>query len=368
MIPPMSQATLLTLATEEAPHPARQVDVANTIRSRFEGRDVGFDVNELVPVFERAGISRRTFALPLDEYVGGDGAQPTASGRRLTGDNRNDRFLEVADGMLTRAAERAVPPELRSKITHVVTVTTSGIATPSLECRVIDRLDIARSARRIPVFGLGCAGGTAGLQIASDLASGSDDALVLVLCVELTSLTFLSSDMSRRNFVACALFSDGAAAALVGPAHMAGPNGPLATFGKHTTVMVPDSRELMGWDVRSEGWQVVFSPRIPAVVKREARALVESVTTRSELKNWVLHPGGRKILEAYSSALDLNEEQLAPATATLDQHGNMSAATVLFVLDHVLRNAGFEPGPAVATAFGPGFSAEAIALDLHRAQ
>ncbi|MEM9379614.1 MAG: 3-oxoacyl-[acyl-carrier-protein] synthase III C-terminal domain-containing protein [Planctomycetota bacterium] len=360
----MNDPAILTLATVEAPHAALQSDVEAAVRERFAHGAAGFDVEELAAVFRRAGIERRTFALPLEEYVGTAGDRVAEA--PLSNDNRNDRFLEVAGGMLLRAAEEAVPPHLRSAVTHVVTITTSGVATPSLECAVIDRLDIARSARRVPVFGLGCAGGTSGLQIASDLAASSEDALVLVLCVELTSLTYLASDVSQRNFVACALFGDGAAAALVGPAALAGEDGPLATLGAQTTRMVPDSRDLMGWDVRAEGWEVVFSPRIPAVVRREARGLVESVASRPELAHWILHPGGRKILEAYGTALELDGTQLAAATETLRAHGNMSAATVLFVLDRVLRERNLEPGPAVATAFGPGFSAEAIALDLHR--
>lgn len=360
----MQDPSLLTLATVEAPHPASQADVEAAVRTRFASGPVEFDVDELAAVFRRAGIERRTFALPLEEYVGAAGGRVARAA--LSSENRNERFLESAGEMLLRAADKAVPAAVRDSVTHVVTVTTSGVATPSLECAVIDSLDIARSARRVPVFGLGCAGGTSGLQIARDLASSSEDALVLVLCVELTSLTYLSSDVSQRNFVACALFGDGAAAALVGGPKHAQDGGPLATLGRTTTQMVPDSRELMGWDVGPDGWEVVFSPRIPAVVRREARKLVETVAAPPELSHWILHPGGRKVLEAYSSALDLDSDQLEPARATLQHHGNMSAATVLFVLDRVLGSEGFAPGPAVATAFGPGFSAEAIALDLLR--
>lgn len=358
----MKDVSLLTLAVEEAPHAASQSDVAAAVRGRFVDGGADFDVEDLASVFARAGIARRTFALPLEAYVGRPGEAPY-----LSPDSRNDVFLDVAGSMLTRAAARAVPEDLRSRVTHVVTVTTSGVATPSLECGVIDALDVSRAARRVPVFGLGCAGGTSGLQVASDLARSSEDALVLVLCVELTSLTFLARDLSRRNFVACALFGDGAAAALVGSERWASATGPLATLGRCTTRMLPDSRGLMGWDVREDGWQVVFSPRIPAVVRQEARALVESVGSIPDVEHWVLHPGGRRVLEAYASSLGLDDRQLTPAATTLEQHGNMSAATVLFVLDRVLRGRDFRPGPGIATAFGPGFSAEAIALELHGA-
>ncbi len=339
---------LLTLATVEAPHAAEQKDVEAVARMLFERAD--FDVDDLARVYARAGVERRTFALPLDAYGAG-----------LAAGQRNDCFLRSAGAMLTEAAERALPAALRERVTHVVTICSTGIATPSLECEVIDALGISPRARRVPVFGLGCAGGAAGLQLARDLASGAPEALVLLLCVELTSLTFLASDRSPQNFVACALFGDGAAAALVGGRAYAG--GALARIGRSTSRLLPDSRDLMGWDVRADGWRVVFSPRIPALVRREARGLVASVADQPP-RHWVLHPGGRKILEAYAAVLELDEHALEPATATLARHGNMSAVTVLFVLERVLAAADFAPGPAVLTAFGPGFTAEALALEL----
>ena len=148
------------------------------------------------------------------------------------------------------------------------------------------------------------------------------------------------------------------------PGSVGGAGSGLAGLGPGCTRLFPGTKDLMGWEVRREGWRVVFAPRIPRVVERHIGTLVDRVADRRRLRHYVLHPGGRKILEAYRSALDLTDEQLSPAAAVLAGHGNMSAATVFFVLQHTLADPTFEPGPGVLTAFGPGFSAELMGLEL----
>ncbi len=342
---------LLTLAVAEAPHPVHQHAVKEFARGIFRGAE--FDVAATEAVFDNAGIERRTFALPLESYPG-----------LSSFETRNRQYVEIAGKMLRQAADRAVPQEVREKVTHVVLVSSTGVATPSLDCATMQSLGLGADAQRVPIFGLGCAGGVAGLRLARDLARSDPGALVLVLCVELTSLTLLVNDASRRNYVACALFGDGAAAALVG----ATGNGivPLAVLGEGLSRLFPGTHDLMGWDVLEEGWRVVFSPRIPAVVKNHLEELVRDVTEPRGVRHFLVHPGGRKILDAYSSTLGLSDAEMAPASFVLARHGNMSAATVFFVLDHVLRSPDFEPGSGLMVAFGPGFSAQLLALELQR--
>ena len=351
----MNSPTLLTLETVEAPHPTDQGEVKTRIRELFA--QASFDLDEKLSVFDNTGIQRRTFSLPLERYLKG-----------ITPAERGVCFTEVAGKMLHKAVERAVPEELRSRLTHIVTVTTSGVATPSLECELMPKLDLALNARRVPVFGLGCAGGVAGLQTAGDLARSRPDALVLFLCVELTSLTHLASDRSLRNFVACALFGDGAAAGLIAGPEFECDVEPLARIDEGRSTLFPDSLELMGWDIREEGWAVIFSPRIPALVRRETRRLVDEITQGAPIDHYVLHPGGQKILEAYGEALDLDERQTQAAREVLRDHGNMSAATVLFCLQRILSDPDLKPGPAIASAFGPGFSADLLRLELLRSK
>lgn len=345
----MAGASLIHLATAEAPHAFSQADIRDCSLGIFQNAD--FDVHELAAVFTNAGVERRTLALPLDRYS-----------RPMSPSERNRVFLDVAGRLLLGAAREALPESMRHKVTHVVTISSTGVATPSLECDVIDALGLPAGARRVPVFGLGCAGGVAGLAIARDLAESRPDALVLLLCVELTSLTFLRDDHSRRNFVAAALFGDGAAAALVGGSDFA-PHGRVA-LGRGATRLFPETRDLMGWNVRDEGWEVVFSPRIPAVVRRHVEELVQLAHAGELPRHLILHPGGRKVLDAYREALDLAPERLEASASVLRRQGNMSSATVLFVLDDVLKDTRREPGPGLATAFGPGFSAEVMQLEL----
>ncbi len=344
---------LLDLTTVRAPFPTEQQEVRRAVRGMFA--DATFDLEKADRIFDGTGIEERGFALPVERYARGFSAA-----------EHHAEFRRVATQMLASAAERVVPPELASQVTHVVTISTSGIATPTLECAVLDDSALCSNARRVPVFGLGCAGGVAGLQIARDLAASRPDALILVLCVELTSLTLFAQDKSLRNFVACAIFGDGAAAALIAGSRLPDGHEPLARLGRGSTRLFPDSADLMGWQVEDGGWRVVFSTRIPGVVEQEVAGLVDGVTDRSALKHFALHPGGRRVLEAYEAALGLNERELAPARAALCKNGNMSAASVFFTLDEILQAPDFSPGPGVATAFGPGFTAEALALDFLR--
>ncbi|MEE8105001.1 MAG: 3-oxoacyl-[acyl-carrier-protein] synthase III C-terminal domain-containing protein [Planctomycetota bacterium] len=338
---------LLSLSVCEAPYPASQTDAKQFVSEMF--RDGDFDLDATAAVYDNAGIKRRTFALPLERYAAGLGVA-----------ERNRLYIETAGRMLEQAAAQAVQPDLRNRVTHVVLVSSTGIATPSLDCAVIESLGIHPDAQRIPVFGLGCAGGVAGLQLARDLARSDPDALVLVLCVELTSLTLLVDDQTRRNFVACALFGDGAAAALIGGSSMPG----RVRIGAGLCRLFPDTHELMGWDVRNEGWRVIFSPRIPAVVRAEVDGLVRAVADPDTIRHFVLHPGGQKVLDAYREALGLGDSEMACATDVLANHGNMSAVTVLFVLERFLSRADGSPGRAILSAFGPGFTAQVLEMEL----
>ncbi len=343
-----SNPSVLSLTVQEAPNAYPQEVIRGAAVELFSGR-TDFDPREFSTVFSNAGIERRTLALKLEQY------------RSMPGpEERNLCYLEVGGAMLLEAAERALPQDLRDGITHVVTVSTTGIATPSLECDVLQALGLPDSVRRIPVFGLGCAGGVAGLQIARDLAQGSPDVRVLLLVVELTSLTLLGGDASRTNFIACALFGDGAAAAVIGAPAPEHPG--LVRLGEGLTHLFPNSKDLMGWQVEEGGWRVLVSPRIPTVVKREIAGLVSKVCRDERPEHWVLHPGGQKILDSYRGALELTDAEMEDSARVLAAHGNMSAVTALFIL-HRMLSGDARVGSGVATAFGPGFSAEVLGLE-----
>jgi alkylresorcinol/alkylpyrone synthase len=241
-----------------------------------------------------------------------------------------------------------------------VTVCSTGIATPSLEARVAQRMGFSSNVTRVPVFGLGCAGGVSGLSIASRLAQARPGTNVLLVTIELCSLALRLDELTKANIVAIALFGDGAAAAVL----RAGDGGKtwIEDSGEH---LWPDTLGIMGWNVDPEGFGVIFRRTIPNFVAANLRDAVTAILARmglelSDIDRFVCHPGGTKVVQALENALRLNQGALDHERAVLADYGNMSAPTALFVLDRVLK-AGL-PSRSLLTALGPGFTASCVAL------
>jgi alkylresorcinol/alkylpyrone synthase len=221
------------------------------------------------------------------------------------------------------------------------------------------------NARRLPVWGLGCAGGVAGLARAAELTLTEPEGLVLLVAVETCGLTFCPEDRTKSNFIATALFGDGAGAVLVaGPkAEARGPR----IVGSHSTLW-PESYDIMGWDITEEGFRVKFSRDIPTIVRRYLRPVVEQFLKQhglspEEVAHYVSHPGGPKVLGAYAEALGLGPRQMILAREVLQEYGNTSSASVLFVLERTLEEACVSPGDyGLLLALGPGFCAEQLLI------
>jgi alkylresorcinol/alkylpyrone synthase len=228
-----------------------------------------------------------------------------------------------------------------------------------------------RDLRRVPLWGLGCAGGVSGLAHACQYLEGHPRERVLLLALELCGLTFLSEDYSRSNLIACALFGEGAAAVLVEGDACVSPESARIRFEGALSTHYPDSLDVMGWHVVDEGLQVVFAQRIPQIVRREAGAHFAGMLDRfglrrSDIDHYLLHPGGAKVMSAYQDTLQLEDDALACSRATLRDFGNMSSVTVLFVLQrHLARTVASErAGRAVLSALGPGFSSESMLIQI----
>jgi alkylresorcinol/alkylpyrone synthase len=278
--------------------------------------------------------------------------------------------VEHALALGKRAAETALA---RAGITphdldHVVYVSTTGIATPSLDARLSLALGCRPECRRTPLWGLGCAGGAAGLARARDLALAYPGSRVLLVAVELCSLTFRLEDMDKRNLVATSLFADGAAAAVVEGAdapHRNGAHGALELIGSHSTLW-PGTIGMMGWTVSGRGLHVVFSRDIPSFVRERVRPslegfLAEHGLSLAEPMHVAAHPGGAKVLEAYADALGQPPATFAHARDVLRDYGNMSSPTCLFVLERQLASGEIRAGePVLVSALGPGFAAEYV--------
>jgi alkylresorcinol/alkylpyrone synthase len=327
-----------------------QADALEVIRDQFQGRFPEFE--RLITVFQNAGIENRAIAMPLEWYL-----QP----RGLN--ERNSAYLDAATRLFIEAVKDALSSAKisASNVDAVITVSSSGIATPTLEARASAELGLRSDILRVPVFGLGCAGGVSGLVLGVQLAQATPGSVVLVVVVELCSIWFHHDTLTKANIVASALFGDGAAAVVLSSAR-ANDRHTVGTGVQHTW---PSTLQIMGWDVNDNGLEVVFDRDIPPFVRRQIAPVMADFLKRLNLSRdgivrFGFHPGGTKVLEALESALEMKPGSLDIERSVLRDHGNMSAPTVLFVLKRLLENA--NPGTYLVSALGPGFTAAAIPL------
>jgi alkylresorcinol/alkylpyrone synthase len=340
---------LLSLATASPPHDLGQDEVVEVARTVFAPRFPQFE--RMVPVFANAGVRTRQLVMPVEWYLAPRGW--TERGEAFLG-GAVDLFCEAARGAL---AEVGLNGE---DIDAIVTVSSTGIATPSLEALAMTRMGFRSDVARVPVFGIGCAGGATGLALASRLARADPGSKVLLVCVELCSLAFRLDEPTKTDIISTAIFGDGAAACVLssrgeGFARVTG-------SGEHTW---PDTLDIMGWRAGASGLAVMLDRALPPFVRQEIRAVMETLLERQDLSfedvdRFICHPGGMKVIEAIEGALGLGQGALDHERDVLADHGNMSSPTVLFILDRA-RRAGL-PKRSVVTALGPGFTASTLTL------
>ena len=342
-------ASLLAVATAVPPHLVVQKEVAALAHAVFAGRYPAFE--RMAQVFETSGIRTRYAVRPPLWYLE-DHGWPERTAAYLEG--ADALFVEVAQEALRAASVGA------DEIDTIVTVSSTGIATPSLEARSLSRMGFRPDVARVPIFGLGCAGGVSGFSIAARLAEARPGTNVLLVVIELCTLASRPDSLSKANIVATALFGDGAAACVL----RAGDGGlaDVESAGEYTW---PDTLDLMGWDVDPEGFGVIFARSIPAFVEANLGVAVASLLDKSglglaDIDRFICHPGGAKVVMALERALSLEQGSLDHEREVLETYGNMSAPTVFFVLERVLR-AGL-PRRSVLSALGPGFTASLVSL------
>ena len=344
---------LFAVATAVPPYPLDQNDVIERVKLLF-GRSP--DLDRMLPVFLNTGIERRYSCVPLEWYDRAHGWP-----------ERNRIYLDSALDLLEAATNRVLCLTGRHKddIDSIVVVSTTGIATPSLDALLIERMGLRRTVQRLPIFGLGCAGGVLGLARAASQAAVAPGKTVLFLVVELCALSFRRDDLAKSNIVATALFGDGAAAALLsteaeGPA--------LVAAGEH---IWPGSLDVMGWEVADDGLKAIFSRDIPKLVTTRLQDAASQFLALhglaiDEIDRFICHPGGAKVITALEHAFGLTQGALVEARAVLRDYGNMSATTVMFVLERMLakaRAAGARWERALMNALGPGFTAGFLVID-----
>ncbi len=315
-------------------------------------------IDRLMPVFSNSGISTRYFCAPPEWFLKPhDLAEKSAM--------YVSAATELSAAACRTALERAeLGPD---DIDGIIYVNTTGLATPSIDARLINVLGLRHDVRRTQLWGLGCAGGVSGLSHACDHVRGRPDSRVLLVSTELCGLTFMPDDASKSNLIATALFGDGAAAAVVIGDEV--PGSGLEILGTRSR-FYPDSLDVMGWTVLNAGLQVVFARRIPDIVAESSSEdisafLAEHGLALADIDEFLLHPGGRKVLEAYQNALGLEPEALDRSRGVLRDFGNMSSATVLFVLErYMAERQGGQSGHGLISALGPGFCAESMLVRL----
>ena len=314
-----------------------------------------YNVGRLERLHRNVLVGGRHLALPMEEYP-----------KIETWGQANDHWIRVAQDLggkaVLAALDRAGLGVDDVDAFYFTTVT--GVATPSIDARLMNRLGLPSRVKRVPIFGLGCLAGAAGIARAADYLKGYPDEVAVLLSVELCSLTLQRSDLSVENLIGSGLFGDGAAAAvLVGENRT--PKGPRVVASRSS--FYPDSERVMGWDVSDKGFKIILSAEVPEMVRRYLRRDVDAFLdehglARNDIAAWISHPGGPKVLEAMQEALELPADALEGAWRTLREVGNLSSTSVLLVLEETLGSPPPPGGWGLMSAMGPGFCSELVLL------
>ena|SRR5579883_3041073 len=304
----------------------------------------------------RTGVEGRHFCFPLERYKELD-----------TWGKRNDAWIHFATCLGQQAVRKALQrANLASERLGAIFFTSvTGIASPSIDALLINRMQLPLNIRRIPIFGLGCVAGAAGIARAADYVRAYPEQVALLLSVELCSLTWQMDDTSVANLISAGLFGDGSAAVLVAGQKTALPGVEIIAS---ESAFFPNTEDIMGWDISEAGFNIVLSADVPKIVRYYMGTSVDAFLanqglSRSDIGSWIMHTGGPKVLEATEKVLDLPEGALDASWSCLRRAGNLSSASVLMVLDEVMAKRRPAPGTlSILAAMGPGFCAEMVLL------
>ncbi|HXU32678.1 MAG TPA: 3-oxoacyl-[acyl-carrier-protein] synthase III C-terminal domain-containing protein [Thermoanaerobaculia bacterium] len=349
---------IAAVGTALPPHFYDQATLLAALERRWKDRL--FNLERLQRLHANVLVGGRHLALPIEEYD-----------ELTTWGQANDAWIrvaqEVGEAAIRQALDRAglAPTDVSAFFFTTVT----GVATPSIDARLINRLRMASNVKRLPLFGLGCLAGAAGIARAADYVRAYPDQVALLLSVELCSLTLQGEDLSIPNLIASGLFGDGAAAVLVAGSErqdLKQPTGPEIVATR--SIFYPDSERVMGWDISETGFKIVLSADVPKVVEEHMKEDVDSFLgdhglSRADIASWVCHPGGPKVLETMQDTLDLPPGALDVTWRSLREVGNLSSTSVLLVLEETIAQHRPAPGSwGLLTAMGPGFCSELVLL------
>jgi alkylresorcinol/alkylpyrone synthase len=344
---------IAAVTTALPPHRLTQAEAKAGAREVFADLP---DLERLLRLFDRSGVETRYLVRPREYYLE---SRPF--------EERNQDYVTAALTLGEEAIRQGLDAAgiAPAEVDLLLFATTTGLATPSVDALLCERMGFRPEVRRLPIFGLGCAGGAGGTALAADLLRTRPRGVAVVLAVEACSLTLLKEEPTRVNLVGSALFADGAGCAvLTGPER--GGDGPAVLASE--TFLFPESRHFMGWRFDANGFGLVLSPHVPGFIAEMLPAPVHAFLGRHDLTpesiaHFALHPGGRQVLEAYRRGLGLDAEALAPTRQALRDHGNLSSASVFFSLRRMLDDRAPRNGDrGFMAAMGPGFAAEMLLL------
>ncbi len=335
-------------------HYYHQEQIAAALKKHWLGRIT--NEKALDRLLVRVGVEGRHLALPIEAYDD-----------LTTWGKSNDAWIECAEDLAEQAICRALARAglSESDLSAIFFVSVTGVASPSIDARLINRMSLRTDIKRNPIFGLGCVAGAAGIARATDYVRAYPDQVAVLVSVELCSLTWQRNDLSVPNLIASGLFGDGSAAVIVAGAERkaSGPQvlGTRSSFYRGT-------EEVMGWNVSEEGFKIVLSPEVPQMVRKYLARDVDSFLAdhnlqRSDIDSWIMHSGGPKVLEATQEALALPSGALDVSWNSLRRVGNLSSTSVLLVLEEFMNRRRPAAGSySILAAMGPGFCAELVLL------
>lgn len=347
------------VSTYSPPYQLTQDKAEEFIKELFSGKMQKLE--RYLKVFKNGEIHNRQLVMPVEWYK-----------EDHSFSERNHLYVEFATTYGSQVIQDCLAevPEVEiSAIDAIIFVSSTGIATPSIEARIMNQLHFSNDVVRIPIWGLGCGGGSAAISRANDYCLAHPDALVLVVCLELCSLTFQPEDLNKSNLIGTSLFGDGVACALI--------SGDRVKFSERKTLpsikgtasrLLPNSEDVMGWRIEDTGLHVIFSKSIPSIIEKWFSPFVESFLhnkgkSLQDISQFIAHPGGKKVLAAYENTLKLPKELMEPSSYILQQHGNMSSPTVLYVLKYAMEQQPNRGEYGLMASLGPGFSGELVLLE-----
>ena len=353
---------ILSVSTVLPPHEVKQEQAVELTRALFSRRFK--DIERLLKVFQNGDIEKRDVCMPLEWY-----------GQPHDFEERNTLYIQHAIDLGVEAVQsclqntetllEVVDP---TEIDAIFFISSTGIATPSIEARIMNQIPFRDDTKRIPIWGLGCAGGAAGVSRAFEYCKAFPKSNVLVLSLEFCSLTFQKDDYSKSNLVGVSLFSDGVACALIaGDQSEIAVNKPVPSIMVTTSKLMPESEDVMGWDIKNNGLYVVFSKSIPSIITNWLGPFVHEFLgaynlNKDDITHFVAHPGGKKVLKAYEDALGFDSTKTDISRDVLRNHGNMSSPTVLYVLKQFMESSPEAGDYGLMAALGPGFCGELLLL------